>query len=864
MASPQDLSYLEADFDYSKLTIQKLRSILSFHDVPLPPSSVKKQVLLDLFKLHIAANRDRIRESLLTITVGNEDDEANSSIIIVVVYIISSTSLLLCFTSCGIFIDASNFRTPCYRKTKKATKTFKSANRRANSRSDTQSNDIGQSSSVRKSDTSTTRRKTRRSAITNPKSIQNNRDSETDPDVFNLADTSFSDDNVFQLSADEKQKSKSKKNNQRENPSDVPSDADTDLLNAADTSFSDDNVFQSSTQKKKSKSNRKLNSKVKSIDSEFGSESLSSMDVDQPDLADTSFSDDNVFQSSAERKKARSTRKTSPKAKSTNSESIPVALSEMDIDQPDLPDTSFSDDNVFQSSPERKRSKGTTKNNGKSKRSPRSRISTPPEGLDLGSDNSLDRSPVDFTTYQSSNQSFDQSEMDSPTPEFKPFSFLDTPLAFQTMPSPFPPSQSSVDSIKMKEPSVLTSLFKIVRRISTASIALVVLYIMYYAYMTYHLGYCSSHALRYNEPITISSLVVPSCRPCPPHSYCKNGSVVSCENDYVLQENRLFRVLGASPSCQPDTQKRVMVDYLVRKVVERLDHFVGLKECGEEGYKEFYTVWDYVVVQVGSNPVSSSTSISSSLKQSGANNDTATSRTLRIGATIDSKTEKLKYTSLKPIHPFLCALRLSLIAFVIGNYQVISLLLFFFAATYSIFTKYRKRRLHNMIVEQLTQKVIKLLINQSRIYESSSSSSSSSNQYPSIGTSQLRDHLLPPTTKSYSLFTDHPTSTSRSKSLKPSNTVSVPLTAHDRLEIWRKVSKAVLVNSSIRETVMNYKGEALQMWEWIGPKVFEMEKVGQVDDSHVGDNGRRNDGDKNSRSNRVEISGGSGVYPSIK
>ncbi|KAI9135958.1 hypothetical protein BKA69DRAFT_1043002 [Paraphysoderma sedebokerense] len=108
-------------------------------------------------------------------------------------------------------------------------------------------------------------------------------------------------------------------------------------------------------------------------------------------------------------------------------------------------------------------------------------------------------------------------------------------------------------------------------------------------------------------------------------------------------------------------------------------------------------------VQVGSNPVSSSTSISSSLKQSGANNDTATSRTLRIGATIDSKTEKLKYTSLKPIHPFLCALRLSLIAFVIGNYQVILLLLFTFAATYSIFTKYRKRRLHNIIVEQLTK-----------------------------------------------------------------------------------------------------------------------------------------------------------------
>ena len=61
-------TYLDANFDPNKITIVELIRILGAHDAPIPPTRAKKEVYVNLFKEHIAANRKKIikeREEVL-------------------------------------------------------------------------------------------------------------------------------------------------------------------------------------------------------------------------------------------------------------------------------------------------------------------------------------------------------------------------------------------------------------------------------------------------------------------------------------------------------------------------------------------------------------------------------------------------------------------------------------------------------------------------------------------------------------------------------------------------------------------------------------------------------------------------------
>lgn len=60
----EDLSYLEADYDASKLTKPQLRSLLGEHGVSeLPPASAKKEALLALFETHVRGRAEEIRKA---------------------------------------------------------------------------------------------------------------------------------------------------------------------------------------------------------------------------------------------------------------------------------------------------------------------------------------------------------------------------------------------------------------------------------------------------------------------------------------------------------------------------------------------------------------------------------------------------------------------------------------------------------------------------------------------------------------------------------------------------------------------------------------------------------------------------------
>ncbi|KAJ3369093.1 inner nuclear membrane protein enriched at telomere/subtelomere region [Allomyces arbusculus] len=110
-----------------------------------------------------------------------------------------------------------------------------------------------------------------------------------------------------------------------------------------------------------------------------------------------------------------------------------------------------------------------------------------------------------------------------------------------------------------------------------------------YFYARHRAGYCSHHAVAiYHEPDTddqslptsFAELVErlrPTCKPCPAHAVCQDGSVVRCSHaDYIL---RRTGTLGQDYECVPDTARRVQVDTLVALTVQSLRATVGERMC---------------------------------------------------------------------------------------------------------------------------------------------------------------------------------------------------------------------------------------------------------------------------------------------
>ncbi|KAJ3366974.1 inner nuclear membrane protein enriched at telomere/subtelomere region [Allomyces javanicus] len=110
-----------------------------------------------------------------------------------------------------------------------------------------------------------------------------------------------------------------------------------------------------------------------------------------------------------------------------------------------------------------------------------------------------------------------------------------------------------------------------------------------YFFARYRAGYCSHHAVAvYHEldtddqtlPTSLAELVErlrPTCKPCPAHAVCQDGSVVRCSHaDYILRRTGTF---GQDFECVPDTARRVQVDTLVALTVQSLRATVGERLC---------------------------------------------------------------------------------------------------------------------------------------------------------------------------------------------------------------------------------------------------------------------------------------------
>ncbi|KAL9065988.1 MAG: hypothetical protein Q9157_007292 [Trypethelium eluteriae] len=80
-----------------------------------------------------------------------------------------------------------------------------------------------------------------------------------------------------------------------------------------------------------------------------------------------------------------------------------------------------------------------------------------------------------------------------------------------------------------------------------------------------------------------ASLLQPQCEPCPPHAFCSQDLVTSCENDFVLQPHPLSLggLVPLPPSCEPDGEKAKRVQLVVDKAVQELRERNAKFECGE-------------------------------------------------------------------------------------------------------------------------------------------------------------------------------------------------------------------------------------------------------------------------------------------
>ena len=62
--TPTQLEYLQADYDFKKLTIAQLCSILSNHKVALPSSRQPKGVYIDLFQTEIIEKSEELLQEI--------------------------------------------------------------------------------------------------------------------------------------------------------------------------------------------------------------------------------------------------------------------------------------------------------------------------------------------------------------------------------------------------------------------------------------------------------------------------------------------------------------------------------------------------------------------------------------------------------------------------------------------------------------------------------------------------------------------------------------------------------------------------------------------------------------------------------
>lgn len=101
------------------------------------------------------------------------------------------------------------------------------------------------------------------------------------------------------------------------------------------------------------------------------------------------------------------------------------------------------------------------------------------------------------------------------------------------------------------------------------------------------IGYCGlgkpTWSLAETKVPEWANVLEPRCEPCPSHAFCYPDFVVRCENDFLLKPHPLALggLVPLPPTCEPDSEKERRVKAVADKAIEELRERRAKWECGQ-------------------------------------------------------------------------------------------------------------------------------------------------------------------------------------------------------------------------------------------------------------------------------------------
>ncbi|KAI9704554.1 MAG: inner nuclear membrane protein enriched at telomere/subtelomere region [Bogoriella megaspora] len=305
-----------------------------------------------------------------------------------------------------------------------------------------------------------------------------------------------------------------------------------------------------------------------------------------------------------------------------------------------------------------------------------------------------------------------------------------------------------------------------------------------------------------------ASILQPQCEPCPPHAFCSDALITTCETDFVLQPHPLSLggLVPLPPSCEPDGEKVKRVQSVADRAVEKLRQRNADYECGE--------LIDENTGKLAGGPELGETQLKaevSSMRRKGMNQEEFEDLWRSALPEIMGRDEVvqgsegpanrprviLRSTSLASI-PLSCALRRSLrLALVRHLYEIIT---FLFIISGSLYTRWR------IVSNRRDEERAKLLASSAlgRLADQAAWARTGDGDEAYISMAQLRDDVL-----------------------------RDEFSATRRRKLWDRVTKKVENNSNVRPMVRESRtGDVSRVWEWVGA-------VGALEDSGRRESGRR-------------------------
>ncbi|KAJ5550520.1 Sister chromatid separation protein (Src1) [Penicillium sp. DV-2018c] len=306
------------------------------------------------------------------------------------------------------------------------------------------------------------------------------------------------------------------------------------------------------------------------------------------------------------------------------------------------------------------------------------------------------------------------------------------------------------------------------------------------------IGYCGlgkpTWSLAETKVPEWANILEPRCEPCPSHAFCYPDFEVRCENDFLLKPHPLALggLVPLPPTCEPDSEKARRVKAVADKAVEELRERRAKWECGQlkedgKGAKSPDISEPDLKEEVAKKRRKGLSDIEFDELWKGAigeilGKDEVISKTQKNSAILI-----LSSTSIARL-PLACAVRRHFRLALLAYRLPISLLILAFGLLVYARSRVLARRSDAARVPQLVATTLDRLSTQAALYARGDA------KEPYVAIGQLRDDVL-----------------------------RFELQGKRREELWRRVRSFVEGNANVRASVREARsGDVSRVWEWIG------------------------------------------------